>query len=154
MELDFFKLEEFSTVNKNHVNLIEELMRDSNVKEFLGNIKFMIQMIYKRKDENHRDNMYIAKKNGEYIGFISLSIIEDRYEVSIGILPEFRGQNLGYLLTQDFIEHVFIKYPEIDNIYARINSNNEASKKTALLSGFVLDEDGRYVYQRVPKVRL
>ena len=35
MELDFFKLEEFSTVNKNHVNLIEELMRDSNVKEFL-----------------------------------------------------------------------------------------------------------------------
>ena len=154
MKLDFFDLEQFSEYNKNHISVINELMLDAKVKEFLGDIKFMLLMIKKRRKENHIDNMYIAKKNGEYIGFISLSIIEDRYEVSIGLLLKFRGENLGYLLTQDFIDHGFMMYPDIDKVYARINSNNIASIKTALLSGFKEDENGRYVYQRVPKVRL
>ena len=55
---------------------------------------------------------------------------------------------MAYLLTTDFIEHVFSWYPEIDNIYARIKPNNIASINAAKLSGFTLDEDGRYVYSR------
>lgn len=148
--LDFFELEEYSNVNKNHKLVIEELMMDRRVQEFLGDIRFMIAMINKRRDENHIDNMYIARKNGEYVGFISLSIIEDRYEVSIGLLPKFRGQNLAYLLTQDFCDYVLEWYPDIDNIYARIKTNNVGSIKAAEMSGFKKDEDGRYVYSRVP----
>lgn len=150
ISLDYFELEEYSNVNKYHKLVIEELMMDRRVQEFLGDIRFMITMINKRRDENHIDNMYIARKNGEYIGFISLSIIEDRYEVSIGLLPKFRGQNLAYLLTQDFCDYVFEWYPDIDNIYARIKMNNIGSIKAAEMSGFKQDDEGRYVYSRVP----
>ena len=104
IKLDYFDLEPYSNLNTNHKNLISELMMDKKVQEFLGDIRFMIQMIYKRREENHIDNMYMVKRNGVYLGFISLSIIQDRYEVSIGLLPKFRGENLGYLLTQDFCE--------------------------------------------------
>lgn len=150
INLDFFELEEYSNTNKNHRLLIDELMTDIRVQEFLGDIRFMIAMINKRKKENHIDNMYIACMNGEYIGFISLSIIEDRYEVSIGLLPKFRGRNLAYLLTKDFCDHVFEWYPDINNIYARIKTNNIGSIKAAEMSGFKLDQDDRYVYSRVP----
>ena len=152
MILDFFELESYSNTNGNHVNVINELMTDRASQQFLGDIRFMIQMIMKRREENRIDNMYIAKKSGEYIGFISLSVIEDRFEVSIGLLPKFRGQNLAYLLTQDFVDHVLEMYPEIDGVYAKINPNNIASTKAAILTGFELDEDGRYIYRRVPKI--
>jgi RimJ/RimL family protein N-acetyltransferase len=150
IKLDYFDLEPYSNLNTNHKNLISELMMDKKVQEFLGDIRFMIQMIYKRREENHIDNMYMVKRNGVYLGFISLSIIQDRYEVSIGLLPKFRGENLGYLLTQDFCDNVFLEYPNVNELYAKINPNNIGSIKTAELSGFVKDEDGRFVYRRVP----
>ena len=152
MILDFFELESYSNTNGNHVNVINELMTDRASQQFLGDIRFMIKMIMKRREENRIDNMYIAKRHGEYIGFISLSVIEDRFEVSIGLLPKFRGQSLAYLLTQDFVDHVLEMYPEIDGVYAKINPNNIASTKAAILTGFELDEDGRYIYRRVPKI--
>lgn len=151
VKIDFFELEPYSKYDFNHNRVIDELSIDYRASKYLGDIRFMIQMIEKRKAENHIDEMYMAIKNGEYVGFISLSVIEDRYEVSIGLLPKFRGENLAVLLTTDFVEHVFEWYPELDEVYAKIDPNNTASIKAAINSGFEQGYGGRYVMRNMNK---
>lgn len=151
VKIDFFELEPYSKYDFNHNRVIDELSIDYRASKYLGDIRFMIQMIEKRKAENHIDEMYMAIKNGEYVGFISLSVIEDRYEVSIGLLPKFRGENLAVLLTTDFVEHVFEWYPELDEVYAKIDPNNTASIKAAMNSGFEQGYGGRYVMRNMNK---
>ena len=151
VKIDFFELEPYSKYDFNHNRVIDELSIDYRASKYLGDIRFMIQMIEKRKAENHIDEMYMAIKNGEYVGFISLSVIENRYEVSIGLLPKFRGENLAVLLTTDFVEHVFEWYPELDEVYAKIDPNNTASIKAAINSGFEQGYGGRYVMRNMNK---
>ena len=151
VKIDFFELEPYSKYDFNHNRVIDELSIDYRASKYLGDIRFMIQMIEKRKAENHIDEMYMAIKNGEYVGFISLSVIEDRYEVSIGLLPKFRGENLAVLLTTDFVEHVFEWYPELDEVYAKIDPNNTASIKAAINSGFEQGYGGIYFMRNMNK---
>lgn len=134
LKLDNFILEEYN--HNIHNNILNKLQIDQNTKKYLGDLKFSILMIEKRKLENNINNAYIAYYNDYPIGFISITYSEELYQISYSILPEYRKQNLGSLLLQEFSEVIFQKYPNIDELTLKIKEHNIGSRNVASLSGF------------------
>lgn len=135
MELDNFILKEFQNFNNEHINIINELKVNEEIKKYLGNLDFMINAINKRKIENICNNIFIAYYNDYPIGIITLTYFDDTYQISYGILNKFRKQNLASLLLQEFSEKVFEIY-DIEKLVLKINSDNIGSQKVALLAGY------------------
>lgn len=133
LKLDNFILEEY---NYNHNNILNQLQIDQNTKKYLGDLKFTITMIKKRNIENNINKAYIAYYNNYPIGFITVSYMEESYQISYAILPEYRKQNLGSLLLQEFSEALFQKYSNIDELVLKIKDDNIGSKNVARLAGF------------------
>jgi len=133
LKLDNFVLEEY---NYTHNKIIEELQIDQNTKKYLGDLKFTISMIKKRNLENNIDKAYVAYYNNYPIGFITISYMDEKYQISYAILPEYRKQNLGSLLLQEFSEAIFQEYSNIDELILKIKEDNIGSQNVAELAGF------------------
>lgn len=134
LKLDNFILEEYN--HNIHSNILNKLQMDENTKKYLGDLRFAILMIEKRKLESNINNAYIAYYNDYPIGFISITYSEELYQISYSILPEYRKQNLGSLLLQEFSEVLFEKYANINELTLKIKEHNIGSKSVANLSGF------------------
>lgn len=148
MELDNFILEEFSANNALHNEVLNITCSDSSSKKYLGNLKYTIERINQRKEENRCNAFYIAFYNGEPIGHISLTNIDNSYQISISILPKYRKQHLAALLTQEFSEKIFEVYDHIDKLDLVIDNNNIGSIKSALLAGYT-KENNIYTQRRM-----
>lgn len=139
LELDNFMLYEYDDSNE-HQNVILGIS-SNDPKRFLGDLRRHIAMINRRKDENYLNCAYIAYYKGfesteDYpIGFIGLSYINNNYEVSSGILPQFRKQNLASLLLEEFSEKL-LEEKIVDELVIKIDPNNTGSKKVADLVGY------------------
>lgn len=132
MELDSFILEKYDSSRKLHQEIITSLMQSQN-SEYLGNIHYMIESIYKRKayDFRHLNEVFIAYYNDYPVGLISITYLNERQEISIGILEKYRHQYLGSLLTFEFMEKIFELYPDINELYGVIDGKNINSQKMA-----------------------
>lgn len=148
MKLDNFILEEYNRFDNVHNEVLNTLYKDENAKKYLGNIMYLIERINQRKEEDKCNAFYIAFYNDEPVGHISLTKIEDSYQVSISILPNYRKQHMAALLTQEFSEKIFEKYPYIDKLDAIIDRKNIGSIKSALLAGYE-EENNIYSQKRV-----
>lgn len=140
MKLDNFYLEPYQNGNVEHRSVVISLCNDPNGKKYLGNLEFHIQMIEKRKEDDLHNQAFIAYYGDDYdsipVGFISLSVHQGSYEISYGILPQYRKQNLGSLLLQEFSEQLLELYPEIMELILVISDLNEGSKSVANLAGY------------------
>lgn len=149
MKLDNFYLIAYNENEPTHQKVIEELYLDHDGRKYLGSLDYQLQVIAKRKEENIHNNAYIAYYNEEPIGYISLTYKNDRYFISYGIRPTFRGEYLGSLLLQEFSEKLFAIYPDIDKLSLMIDNLNTGSKKTAFLAGYEQESENIYGQQRM-----
>lgn len=140
MKLDFFELQEYSDKNTEHRTVIIELFNDKSSKQYLGNLSYSIDRINERKQQNELNYAFIAYRKDIPIGYISITTKGQNHEISYGIRPKYRGENLGMLLLQDFTDHIFLKYKNINELCLIINKTNTYSKNTAILAGY--DEIG------------
>lgn len=151
MNLNSFRLENYMRDIPSHRTVIVKLHNDQvmNKTNYLGDLDYHIQKIEKRKEENYINGAYIAFYHNRAIGFISLTVEDESYQISYGIIPEFRGFHIGALLLQEFTEKIFETYKQIDKLTLIINSLNTGSKKTALLAGYEKENDTRYTQHRM-----
>lgn len=149
MELDSFILEKYDSSRKLHQEIVTSLMQSQN-SEYLGNIYYMIESIYKRKanDFRHLNEVFIAYYNDYPVGLISITYLNERQEISIGILEKYRHQYLGSLLTFEFMEKIFELYPDINELYEVVDGKNINSQKMAKKIG-----SENTFYENVVKMR-
>lgn len=136
MELDNFFLAEYNKQNIDHQNIVNNLGNDYDAKTYLGNLNYHIDRINQRKEDNPCNHAYIAYYDDIPVGFISIYLEDEMYQISYGIVKEKRGEYLAALLLQEFSEEMFEEYPEIDTLTLLINNLNTGSKKTANLAGY------------------
>lgn len=149
VELDSFDLESYFELSTIHKDVIFNLGIDNNTKKYLGDLNYLITRVRQRRNDNFIDEIYIVFNKEEIsLGIMSLSIIDDKFEVSIGILPKYRGLHLASKMLGEFTNYIFSKYPNIDKIYGQINSANEASIKGAISAGFQREQTNLYSISR------
>lgn len=158
LKLDNFDLYEYDN-SLEHQEIIRRI-EESDPNNYLGNIKYAITKINQRKQENPNNFVFIAYYNDYPIGYISITYLDNKYQVSAGTLPEYRKQNLSSLLLEEFSERIldyksikeFIQkydnginskmYEEgltkepIDELVLKIDSTNAASHKVVELVGY------------------
>lgn len=144
MKLDFFELQEYDFNNLNHRSVIIELYNDKDSRKYLGDLSYSIEMINKRKENNFLNNAFIAYRNNNPIGYISITTKENNYEISYGILPKYRGENLGMLLLQDFSLNIFKENKNIDELSLIISKDNIKSRKTAISAGYYQENENKF----------
>jgi len=90
----------------------------------------------------------VEKKSAKVIGFAKLEITrEKRDEAELGfmLLPVFWGMGLGSEIARILLD-VAISDPRLKRVYAKIDPNNEASRKILVNNGFksekVVEIDG------------
>ena len=150
MELDSFTLEKYDSSRKLHQEIVTSLMQSQN-SEYLGNIHYMIESIYKRKanDFRHLNEVFIAYYNDYPIGLISITYLNERQEISIGILEKYRHQYLGSLLTFELMEKIFELYPDINELYEVVDDKNSNSQKLVQrIGGESTKEKGTFMMRR------
>ncbi len=150
MELDSFILEKYDSSRKLHQEIVTSLMQSQN-SEYLGNIHYMIESIYKRKANDFRNlnEVFIAYYNDYPIGLISITYLNERQEISIGILEKYRHQYLGSLLTFEFMEKIFELYPDIKELYEVVDDKNSNSQKLVQrIGGESTKEKGTFMMRR------
>lgn len=146
LNLDNFILEEYD--ENFHNNILNRLQADNNAKKYLGDLKFSIMMIKKRKLENNINKFYIAYYNNYPIGFISITYKDKSYQISYSILNEYRNQNLGSLLLQEFSEAIFERYYNVNELILKIENDNIGSKKVADLAGYEQIDNNTFTQRR------
>ena len=148
MILKDFELVEYDEKDFEHKKAIIQLNNDANVYRFLGYIEMYINNCVKQGEKNGIDMFYIAKQNGEVIGFIALNVIGENFELSYAIVPNHRNKHLASLLLKEFSENVFEQYNYIDKLYLHINQQNTGSIKTAMLVGYQREDSTKYSKKR------
>lgn len=146
--LDNFVLEEYNQSNSEHVYVIDELNKDQNTKKFLGNVNYTIERTMDRRIDNPYNIPFIPYYNNYPVGYISLVYIHDEYQVIMGILGQFRKQNLGALLLEKFSDYFLFHYSDIDSLHLKIEEDNIGSRKVANLVGYHQDSSTKYSRKR------
>ena len=153
MNLDNFYLAPYNGGNMEHRNIFLKLWNDKAGKEYLGDLEYNIKTIRQTKKEDSRNEFYIAyygdqQNNYRPVGFIALTTMNNDFEITSGIIPEFRHQHMAALLLEDFTEKIFESYSDIDELTLRIKDSNVPSKKTAQLVGYVKRDREKYTLRR------
>lgn len=126
LKLDNFDLYEYND-SLEHQEVIRRIeMSDNN--SYLGNIKYAITRINQRKHENPNNFVFIAYYNDYPMGYISLTYLDNQYQVSAGTLPEYRKQNLSSLLLEEFSERI-LDYKKVSEMIEKFDSKNGYQKE-------------------------
>lgn len=137
-----FELELYDVNNIIHNEVLNKLWKNEDTKKYLYNKEEFINNILDRNGEYN--SIYIVSLNNTYIGFISLYFYDNTYEVSDGILQEFRGRGYATKLLKEFCEYVF-NNTSIKELYGYIDKDNISSIKSAIKSGFINTDNKEYV---------
>jgi len=149
LELENFLLIEYDANNKRHQDVIATINSTENGKKYLGNLYYTIQRIYQRRESNSFNIPYIVYYLDEPMGYISLSYIDNSYQISYGIIPKYQGQYLGSELLMEFSDILFEMYPNIDKLSLKISNDNIGSIKLATKVGYVLEDKDTYTQKRM-----
>lgn len=144
--LDNFVLEEYDRKNLEHSRVIERLNQDKNSQKYLGDLFYAIQKNEKRKEESiaKLNRTFIPYYNEYPIGYFAIYNIDSEYQISCGILEEYRKQFLASLLIEEASEYFLSHYEDIDELFAIIDKENIASQRASSLVGYNRISEEKY----------
>lgn len=160
LKLDNFILYEYDD-SKEHQDVINQI-EATDPNNYLGSLKYAIAKINQRKSENPNNYAFIAYYNDYPIGYISITYLDNQYQIAGGTLPQYRRQNLSSLLLEEFSEKILdyknvhkmiqkfdsesalnsdiyqggLSNVEVDELVLKIDSTNTSSHKVAELLGY------------------
>ena len=133
IKLKTFTLQEYNPDDIDHKSTMISLFNDKDTNTFMGNVEDFGKNILKAKDGY--SNMYIAYKDDNPIGLVSLYFLDSKYEVCYAILPEYRQQGLASLLLGEYTDYIF-NNTNIEDLYLYINKANRNSIIVANRNGY------------------
>lgn len=140
-----FNLELYDLNNTAHIDVLNELWTDNDTNKYLYDKDKFINNILNGDDKYN--SIYIVSIDSTYIGFVSLYFYDNTYEVSNGILKDFRGRGYSTKLIKEFCEYVFDN-TNINKLYAYIDEKNISSIKSAIKVGFSNTNGKEYLLTR------
>lgn len=158
MKINNFDLIAFDLENKEHLTLLEKIIK-SNCSELIsGDIKRFVERNIELNKKDNITNCYIIENNNSFIGLAFLNyhpeekrdekILSEEIEIGLRILPEFRGKHLGSQFEKEFSEYLLNKYPQFNEVVARIDNNNLKSINAVKKAGFEHIEGEEYHFKR------
>ncbi len=90
---------------------------------------------------------FFISDNGKLIGYIDIgnyNVNEKAVYIRQAIDQDVRGRNYGKRTLYELCDFIFREYPDVENIKARIASDNQASIRMALACGFTNIRDDYY----------
>lgn len=158
MKLNNFDLITFDLENKEHLILLEKIIKSNGSELISGDIKRFVERNIELNKKDNITNCYIIENNNSFIGLAFLNyhpeekrdekILSEEIEIGLGILPEFRGKHLGSQFEKEFSEYLLNKYPQFNEVVARIDNNNLKSMKAVKKAGFEHIEGEEYHFKR------
>lgn len=149
VELDSFFLIEFCPDNLEHQQILQQIEATPDGQKFLGNLSYAIQRIHQRREVHPFNMAYIVYFFDEPMGYISISFLEEQYQISYGIIPEMQGQYLGSFLLMEFSDFLFQRFPEIQKLILKIKQDNLGSIKLAQKVGYEKEDSETYSQRRI-----
>lgn len=158
MKLNNFDLITFDLENKEHLTLLERTIKSNGSELISGDIKRFVERNIELNKKDNITNCYIIENNNSFIGLAFLNyhpeekkdekILSEEIEIGLGILPEFRGKHLGSQFEKEFSEYLLNKYPQFNEVVARIDNNNLKSINAVKKAGFEHIEGEEYHFKR------
>lgn len=88
----------------------------------------------KLKDPN--SYLFIVQVARQRAGQVRIDIQNNKAEINIGILPEYRGRGYGSIAIHKACKRILTKVSTVDTIVAHIKFDNIASQKSFARAGF------------------
>mgnify|MGYP004550490681 FL=1 len=158
MKLNNFDLITYDLENKEHLTLLERTIKSNGSELISGDIKRFVERNIELNKKDNITNCYIIENNNSFIGLAFLNyhpeekrdekILSEEIEIGLGILPEFRGKHLGSQFEKEFSEYLLNKYPQFNEVVARIDNNNLKSINAVKKAGFEHIEGEEYHFKR------
>lgn len=158
MKLNNFDLITFDLENKEHLTLLERTIKSNGSELISGDIKRFVERNIELNKKDNITNCYIVENNNSFIGLAFLNyhpeekrneeLLSEEIEIGLGILPEFRGKHLGSQFEKEFSEYLLNKYPQFNEVVARIDNNNLKSINAVKKAGFEHIEGEEYHFKR------
>lgn len=158
MKLNNFDLITFDLENKEHLILLEKIIKSNGSELISGDIKRFVERNIELNKKDNITNCYIIENNNSFIGLAFLNyhpeekrdekILSEEIEIGLGILPKFRGKHLGSQFEKEFSEYLLNKYPQFNEVVARIDNNNLKSINAVKKAGFEHIEGEEYHFKR------
>lgn len=158
MKLNNFDLITFDLENKEHLTLLERTIKSNGSELISGDIKRFVERNIELNKKDNITNCYIIENNNSFIGLAFLNyhpeekrnekLLLEEIEIGLGILPEFRGKHLGSQFEKEFSEYLLNKYPQFNEVVARIDNNNLKSINAVKKAGFEHIEGEEYHFKR------
>lgn len=121
LKLDNFILYEYDD-SKEHQDVINQI-EATDPNNYLGSLRYAISKINQRKSENPNNYAFIAYYNNYPIGYISITYVDNQYQIAGGTLPQYRRQNLSSLLLDEFSEKI-LDYKNVNKMIQKYDSEN------------------------------
>ena len=134
--MEYFKLDEYDSLNIDHRSTVIELTNDSNVRKYFYDFDRYVDNLLEHGKDNGINKVYVVSMRDEIVGMVMIDYEEPRYYISYALLPNRRNERLGSLLLSDFTDYLFKLDGNIDKLFLEINASNIASIKTALCVGY------------------
>lgn len=139
-------IEQYDFQNIYHKQMITEMTKSPNIKEYLGEIN--------NETFFNKGNYVFKDLKNNYIGFISCSLpVETNFGISItlyyAVHPDHQNKGYGSKMLELFEKFIKEK-AKLDIIVLNIELNNKASQKVAQKNGFSLtyQDDEYYIYTK------
>ena len=158
IKLQNFILEEFDDSKKDHWQLKRELIQNEDSYLISRDIDNFIKRNNVLHQQDNITNTFSIIYDGIYIGIAFLNyhpeeiregiVLEEEIEIGLGLLPVFRDKHLGSLFEREFCEYLLEKYPQFNEVVARIENDNTRSIKAANYAGFEHINGDEYHFKR------
>lgn len=142
IELNTFKLEEYSGINKEHREVINTLQEDVYTRNTISRdlYGFIEKLEEKSKDLNEDlIGTYIAYKSDIARGICGIDKNGSRYETFQSILPEYRSEGFDFMLEDQFEEYLTYdvglkkigreSYTQVETSVKKRTLNNNKNKR-------------------------
>ena len=148
IEIGDFVLEPYDIDNINHRCVSVVLDNDDDFRDYVGETQYLVDNARIKQDRGFNDQTFIIRNKNDYLGILSLIILDGKPYLTIGIIPERQGMHYGKNVLREYIEYIFHEYPDYYQIFVSINPHNEKSINNCLKLGFVQETKTKYVKTR------
>jgi RimJ/RimL family protein N-acetyltransferase len=130
------------TFDKNkHIEIHNELISGESKSDYIKDVskRLLLGNGISKFSFNHS---YLVEISNQIVGYVFLSgMIKNQIYLEYSVLKEYRKKGLGKYILETVTNYVFENFNNIKQINLDIDPSNEASMKTALSSGYDIDDD-------------
>ena len=142
-----FYIQEYDESNKEHKATMI-LLSNQEDSIYRGDLSVLEADFKTAKEKGKKDAIYIAYLGDVPVGMVGGYSFFERFYLMYSILPEFRGHYYSSRLALEYARYFFREHPEIDAVYAAIDSSDLASIKNINKAGFQRLGDSDYILRR------